>query len=188
MATTSGDLSSFGDALDSTGFWGASSVNPSNMQSNCVSVSLAIMEGFATVDELWEYLAWKGQDEMLPFGQVLQLLRRKQIERSYDYKWTRFQSTDDKSAAVAFTERYGKAGLAGPGGPIKSSDQRFMFLYRGADYGHCIVMGKSGGKLSFCDYQHDEAAIEWERIEAAAEIIVVRRSDRGSHPYLPTRR
>jgi hypothetical protein len=76
MSITTGDLDSFGKALEEIEFWGASSTNPNDMRNNCVSVSLARMEHYRDVGHLWESLYCEPlPDTPLKLSQVKDLVR-----------------------------------------------------------------------------------------------------------------
>ena len=100
MTTDSGNLDTFGATLNNIGFWGASRLNPNNMQNNCVSVSVANMEYYRTVGELWnEIYKYPLPDNPLNLVQIEDMVRR----TNYQFRWVAFRSgTIDSQAVTAY--------------------------------------------------------------------------------------
>ncbi|KAI1454743.1 hypothetical protein F4805DRAFT_438294 [Annulohypoxylon moriforme] len=171
-----GDLETFGAALDSIGFWGASNLNPKNMQNNCVSVAVAHMEYYETVHELWKYIYGRDlPDRPLQFIDVLKLLG----QTGWKYQWNRYSSKTNsdgkvKSAAAVMMENF-----RGP-----DYDELCLVLYyRYNGTGHAINMEfevadwKSPVGFNFLDYQHSsEGSCDRKDLDTAKDIVVLYRA------------
>ena len=89
MSETYGTLDNFDNALEKIGFWGSSCLNPNNMKNNCVSVSVARLEFYRSVDDLWNDIYGSAlPDSPLSFDEIIGLLRR----TGFEYNWEKFSS------------------------------------------------------------------------------------------------
>ncbi|KAM0559838.1 hypothetical protein ACHAPJ_003786 [Fusarium lateritium] len=164
-----GDLETFGEALESIDFWGASNLNPNDMRNNCVSVSLARLQNYITVDELWKDTYGRPlPDKPLNFNQISELLRRTQ----WEYRWKTFMPAagDKQSAFQKLTNSFS------PDYPTA-----FMMLYTRANgSGHAIngIYDFADWKLPvdwiFWDYQRtSEGENRRSEVERATKIITL---------------
>lgn len=88
--STPDSVTSFGRSLDNIGFWGASSINPNDMRNNCVSVAVARMLDFETVEDLWKAVFGRNlPDQPLDKSQVFDLLTKAKMS----FQYAEFQST-----------------------------------------------------------------------------------------------
>lgn len=158
MAATTGSLETFANALSSVDFFGKSNLNPNNMQNNCVSVSVAHLDYYRDVYQLWDDLYRKPlEDKPLGFPDIKKLLER----TKYKYKWSRYDerktaSGSVKSAYEVFLDKFDRD---------DDTDCQMLFLYtrRSAGGGHCVNLYYAPDWegdpehiiLDFMDFQHD---------------------------------
>jgi hypothetical protein len=187
MTTTSGTLNTFGDALNNMGFWGASNINPNNMQNNCVSVSVAHMEYYTTVEDFWRDIYNAPlPDQPLNLWQIEDMIRRTQ----YQFRWVEFKSgTIDSQHVTAYDLLRFNFPARGDGGS-KGPRGRPLALYKRRDgSGHCVTaayelpeaVGTPGHprvvegeptEFTFQDWQHGEGVdCAWD-VMAADSIII----------------
>ncbi|KAL8923489.1 MAG: hypothetical protein Q9208_004617 [Pyrenodesmia sp. 3 TL-2023] len=186
MAAESGNLDTFGEALDKIDFWGSSSTNPDDMRNNCVSVSTARMDHYKDVEELWKDLYGHSlPDRALKFPEILHLLRR----TGYDFGWKKFVAIGKKTAYQVFdsTDYTGN-----PYDKPASGDDDMLFCYTRKDgSGHCVNYLRESLKVQYTEqapfhYQAKRIFLDFQRhqdgdggpqlkadIEAAEKIIVL---------------
>ena len=170
MATEPGSLDTWGAALDQMDFWGASQTNPNDMKNNCVSVSVARMAYYRTVEDLWKKTYSKPlPDKGLSFQQIVDLLRRLGLR----YEWKKFYSVPGGKSAfeLMHTTFY------------RNVNEVMLACYKRVNgSGHCIVVAhwpsdfiNEIGDLTFWDFQHSEdgnCSYLRADVAAAKEILV----------------
>lgn len=192
----SGDLTTFGAALDSIGFWGASRLNPNDMCNNCVSVSLARMLNYDNVEKLWQALYGAPlPDAPLTFDQVLEMVGR----TNHRWKWTVFaprtRTLDWTRAKIAMSAHDHFVWSCAPNFNTQKAlqmygwrdEQMSLLLYIREDgTGHCInaisyckttrIRDHHGVVWDFRDFQHDnngQPDVCLEEVKQATRIVVL---------------
>ncbi|KAK9418686.1 hypothetical protein SUNI508_07943 [Seiridium unicorne] len=95
MDVNMGDLSTFTNALDQMGFYGASATNPNDMRNNCVSVSVCRLLGYNNVHDLWRAThGYDLPDQPLTEAGIVDLFSR----AGWTFQWQRFRQETNLSA------------------------------------------------------------------------------------------
>jgi hypothetical protein len=123
-----GDLSTFGQSLDAFGF---STLNPSQLQNNCVSITLAKLLAFRDVHDFWrDTIGGDLPDTELTLDEIQELLR----QTRWQFKWRAYKTKGSKSAySLLLKDLY--------------TSQPEMGILWGTLYsregrgGHCVVSG-----------------------------------------------
>jgi hypothetical protein len=95
MEANIGNLSTFLDAVDAMGFYGATHINPTDMKNNCVSVSVCRLLGYKNVQELW--MATYGKvlpDQPMGEADIINLFSK----AGWSFQWQRFRPDPNNSA------------------------------------------------------------------------------------------
>ncbi|KAI6083466.1 hypothetical protein F4821DRAFT_191611 [Hypoxylon rubiginosum] len=169
----SGDLETFGVALQSINFWGPSEMNPRNMQENCVSVAIAHMEFYETVHDLWNAVYQKDLvDKALDFDQMLDLLKHTGMK----YEWKKYSSQIRQDGTIEMSAYDNFARDA------QGLDQKLPSLIAFMRFdatGHAVNLERatpdyqSLADVAFKDYQHDSMGADARADAQQAESIIL---------------
>ncbi|CAG9948299.1 unnamed protein product [Clonostachys rosea f. rosea IK726] len=168
-----GDVSTFGQSLDAFGF---STLNPSQLQNSCVSVTIAKLLAFRDVHHFWrDTIGGDLPDAELTLDDIQELLRRTR----WQFKWRAYKPEAGKSAySLLLKDVYASKPDTGIlWGTLYSRDGR---------PGHCVVSGplanigslprptdKSLDTHMFTCYQSDTYGVNVEHEVQAADKLLL---------------
>lgn len=154
------------------------------MQNNCVSVSVARLDHYRNVNQLWkETYGQPLPDRPLYIDEIIDLLSR----TGYDYECKEFVADGGKTAYQVFDSTDDLGSLYDS--PKSGDDEMLFCYYRSDGSGHCVIYVREAWapppvqgvptktKRRFLDFQHDEdgeGGLQLkEDIEDAEEITVL---------------
>jgi len=165
MSISSGDLDTFGAAIEDMDLFGASSINPNDMRNNCVSVSIAHFQYYSTVEEFWQTTYGHSlPDKPIRESEAKDMIARCNIE----FQWIKYKSDAPGTAYQMFLQN--KQTFLEHGG-------LFMFKNDKNKPGHCINlipgMGHTPTTYELLDFQRESWGVNREKdVKEALKIVV----------------